>query len=926
MKIRSSLRTKIILGTVVAVSLLAATMVTNMITVMDYLNDTILSETMPPMTKTAALAVQGQLHMLVDRIVMIRDSGVFTDPGAGGEEKQQALDRAVSSIEYTWLGLFSAGGKLETGTLKSPPNLSTNFFQRMQAAGNTEVMYILPGTEPEIVIGTPVFVNGEIINYLVGSCTYETLNDILVNFNFSKNSTAYVINEERIFMAHQDIRRVQAGDSIFTDYPPGPELNEILEKLEWGRIGSTHLGSGMNQKILCYAPISGTRWVLVIEAPRKDFIAPVQGGVILSISIILIVLLIFTAAAHFFISQVLTAPLKVITENANNITRGIFKIQIPHTLIRRQDEIGQLTAAFISMSQSIEGVIGEIKQIAQATGTGRLGERTELSSMEGDFLKIASWVNGAMDAICSHLDTIPVALALFNEKKEMVYRNHAMNEFLLMHDMVDQAGFLEQIAGSGGSGDQALDPRVEAIFDPALNNPEVFTADIALLGSEGASNYTLTIQRTDRGEQEKDTLCVILLLTDVTMLTQAKIDAEAASRAKSEFLSRMSHEIRTPMNAVIGMTQIASGSDDIEKIRNCLVQIENSSKHLLEVINDILDFSKMESGKLILDIAEFSLSEDLDFVISMMLPKAREKGISIRLPEKKIEDDGVSTDSLRLNQVLINLFSNAIKFSPEGSEILLNVRELELKEGFSTYEFKVIDHGIGISEYEASKLFKPFEQADGSITRNYGGTGLGLVISKNLVELMGGRISLESREGEGSTFTFTICCASKPVFVKKAEEETAPQEDGAFNFSGKRCLVVDDIDINRVIVLELLMDTKLELETAENGEQALEKVRAMGPGYYDIILMDMQMPVMDGCSATREIRRLEKSWASLGASGTPADAPPEISIVAMTANVMEDDIKKVFECGMNAHLGKPIELELTLKTIQEQLRRSGAKQ
>jgi CheY-like chemotaxis protein len=334
----------------------------------------------------------------------------------------------------------------------------------------------------------------------------------------------------------------------------------------------------------------------------------------------------------------------------------------------------------------------------------------------------------------------------------------------------------------------------------------------------------------------------------------------------------------------------------------------------LGIINDILDFSKMESGKLHIDITEFSLSANLDFIVSMMLPKARQRNINICLSAENIQNDGLLADSLRLNQVLINLLSNAIKFSPDGSEVLLNVRELGSDNGISTYSFEIIDHGIGISEYHASKLFTPFEQGDGSITRNYGGTGLGLVISKNLVEMMGGTITLSSFEGKGSIFTFTIRCESKPTFEKKTKAQAVSDGDSDYDFSGMRCLVVDDVDINRDIILELLSVTNITLETASNGKEAVDKFRNCGQGYFDIILMDMQMPIMDGCTATEAIRRIEKEWAANN------DGAKGVSIIAMTANVMHEDIQKAVASGMNAHLGKPIELETTLKTMYEQLR------
>ena len=913
MKKYYSLRTKIVLGTVLAVSLLAAVLLTIFVSVMSHFTDHTLLNTIRPMARSMSMAVQANLQLMADRLFIIRDSEAFTDANASLAEKQKALDRLESSFEILWLGLYTADGGRVTGTPLSRAELEATLLSGMQRSRSLYISDIQTGygSYSDIIMGIPVFSEDRITGYLVGAYRYSIFQDMITNKSLSRHSTVYIINEDGRYMVHSDMSLIEAGGSLLSEDAPDAQLEGILARMREGHIDSVRLGSGRTQKLLCFAPIMVTRWTLAVETPWEELIAPIKSSLLIVIPLIIVVLVLFGVAVSFFVSNILTKPLIAITESTHDITRGIFKGRLSDTLLQRNDEIGRLGSAFLSMSQSVEGVIDEIGQIILAAGEGKLKYRSGLSSMEGDFRKIVTGVNGALDVICSYLDLIPVAFALFNEKKEMLYSNYAMEEFIFMHDLEDYGeGLLEFIAGSGGLVENNMDPRAEAIFDLNVSEPEPYIDDIAMLGHDGGSNFSLTLQRIGQDSKSpgktKNAVCAILLLTDVTMLTRAKIDAEMASRAKSDFLSKMSHEIRTPMNAVIGMTQIAKASDDMAKIQNCLDHVENSSKHLLKVINDILDFSKIESGKLGLDITEFSLSDNLDFILAMMLPKAKERNIKLRFSAGNIQNDGLFTDSLRLNQVLINLISNAIKFSGADSEVVLNVRELGAKDGFSTYSFDVIDQGIGISEFQATKLFKPFEQADSSITRNYGGSGLGLAISRNLVEMMGGTISLKSREGEGSTFTFTINCASKPAAAKAVDDKAGASGFVKYDFSGKRCLVVDDIDINREIVMELLSPTNMALEFAESGKHALEKFKSSGAGYYDIILMDMQMPIMDGCTATVEIRNFEK------ASGLR-----ETPIIAMTANVLQEDIARAKKAGMNAHLGKPIELENTLRTIQE---------
>jgi signal transduction histidine kinase/ActR/RegA family two-component response regulator/HAMP domain-containing protein len=919
------LRVRILVATSLAVIVLASVLVFTMITFMYQLTDRILSETIQPMAKTAALSVQGNLNMLADRMFLIRDNRVFTDPDVENLERQAVLDHVNAGIEFVWLGLYSPEGILETGVKGCPPDISRYwFFDMMKRTANLAIDDIHTGGSGglEIVMGAPVSSSqGEILHYIAGSYKYDVLFDVLSNINISANSTAYIIDEQGEFMAHQDMELVRAGASLSAVSSGEEELDALVERMARGHTGFVRIAGSDGVRLFSYAPVRGTRWSLVIDAPHSDFMAPVRLAVFTSILITLGLLILFCVLFNIILKNFLITPLKGIAENARRIAEGKSVRTFPEKLLRRGDEIGLLRRAFGSMSDSIQGVISAIELITQAARAGRLRQRSDLSSLQGDYLRIAAGVNTTLDIICSQLDTIPEALALFNEKREMLYHNRAMDDFLIIHGLSHRdPGLLERIAGSGDNAADGLASQAAALFDPADTSPPPFATDIAMLGDNGADNYALSIQRTERDPLNPCSLCVILLLSDVTLLTQAKIDAEAASYAKSDFLSRMSHEIRTPMNAIIGMTQIAKTTEDLAKIRNCLAQVENSSNHLLGVINDILDFSKIESGKLSLDSGEFSLTADLDFVVSMMLPRAREKKIDLLLNIGLIEHDGLISDSLRLNQVLINLLSNAVKFSPEGSEVLINVTELEedpeaaageLPEGAELREFRfeVVDRGIGISEYQISKLFRPFEQADGSITRNFGGTGLGLVISKNLVEMMGGAISLTSREGEGSVFSFTIKCPARKQTVKKdAEKETsAGQEAQQYDFSGKRCLVVDDVDINREILVELLSDTGIALETAANGREALDKFAAREERYFDIILMDMQMPVMDGCTASREIRKLARRDAS------------RIPIVAMTANVLPEDTKRALDSGMNDHLGKPIELDAVYTVLARYL-------
>jgi PAS domain S-box-containing protein len=384
--------------------------------------------------------------------------------------------------------------------------------------------------------------------------------------------------------------------------------------------------------------------------------------------------------------------------------------------------------------------------------------------------------------------------------------------------------------------------------------------------------------------------------------------AQKANKHKGDFLARMSHEIRTPMNAIIGMTDIvkrklADAGNIPEEIMGNIGQIEVSSWHLLGLLNDILDISKIEAGKIELSEEAADLLKLAGAVTTIMQPRCKEKNITFDTRFDISGETVFMTDSLRLRQVLINLLGNAVKFTPAEGRIDFIITEKERREEKVLFDFIVRDNGIGISQKAQTMLFKPFEQTSGRISRKYGGTGLGLAISRNIVQMMGGDITVKSREGEGSEFSFSI-------WLTRSESETGKEssiDDAAGLLKGRRALLVDDVEINRIIAVNLLEHTGIAIDEAVDGEDAL-RVFSDSPEYtYDIIYMDVQMPGMDGYEASRAIRKLDRKDAK------------SVPIVALTANAFREDIDKALASGMNAHLAKPMDnekvLEVTVKLL-----------
>ncbi|EHF01137.1 response regulator [Enterocloster citroniae] len=523
-------------------------------------------------------------------------------------------------------------------------------------------------------------------------------------------------------------------------------------------------------------------------------------------------------------------------------------------------------------------------------------------------------------------------------------------------------------------------------------------------------------------------------------LQDALYTAQQSGNAKKDFLSRMSHEIRTPMNVIVGMTAIAGANlDDSNRVKDCLSKIILSSKHLLALINDILDMSKIEEGKLSVSHEQFELSQLFDSIVPAIYSQAAAKGSAFECKFENTVSETVIGDSLRVSQILLNLLSNAIKFTPAGGTIRLIVSQAPVKDGHTMLTFHVEDNGIGMSEEFLQHLFTPFEQEDGSISRKYGGTGLGMAITKNLVGLLGGTIRVKSKQGEGTVFTIELpfgvleetdkseigCWDDLKVLVVDDDEGTCthasmllremgidadwvqhgsaavqmvlkaheeyrdydvclidwkmPDMDGievtrrireeigpdtlviiisaydwgeieneakaaganAFiakplfesslchalssvvgkdrgegeeckaptvSFEGKRFLLAEDNELNREIAVELLKAAGAEINCTENGKEAVDCFNASATGYYDLILMDIQMPVMNGYEAARAIRQSNHEDAVL------------IPILAMTANAFHEDEEEALAAGMNGHIAKPIDVGILFRTMSEVLR------
>ena len=423
-----------------------------------------------------------------------------------------------------------------------------------------------------------------------------------------------------------------------------------------------------------------------------------------------------------------------------------------------------------------------------------------------------------------------------------------------------------------------------------------------------SSEYRLFNQGCYHMDKDGDDVLVIIL-SDRTYEQQirnhmedALHTAEAANRAKSQFLSNMSHDIRTPMNAIVGFSQLMLRHyKNPDKVRNYAEKIVVSSQHLLSLINDVLDMSKIESGKTTLNLCDVNLADIINETDNIIRPQAKKKNQTFVVKSDGVEYCCINADKLRLSQILINILSNAVKYTEEGGNITFEIKEIKVTNPqIVKYKFIISDNGIGMSEEYLPHIFEEFSREHTSTENKVVGTGLGLPIVKSLIELMGGNIKAESSQEVGTKFTVTLSLeiASKEEVYKEQEKQP-----NMANIRGKRILLAEDNELNAEIAIELLQEEGFFVELATDGQECFDMLDQAEGGYYDLILMDIQMPNVNGYEATVKIRQMEN------------DKKAQIPIVAMTANVFAEDRKLALDLGMNGHISKPIDMKKVRKVL-----------
>ena len=605
------------------------------------------------------------------------------------------------------------------------------------------------------------------------------------------------------------------------------------------------------------------------------------------VSFIIIMIMIF-----ILLNNIIIRPLTSLTNTAYELAEGNVYAPTSETALKQKGEIGMLANAINYMSFVYQDMMNSTGKLFAAANVGMLDVRNDESKFKGDIKNVIKQINNTLDATMLYLNSIPESVFIMSKEFKTYFRNDHFIEFF--GDM-QAAEFIAKLFIKNNQ--DALPPEEREEF---LKNQ--FSE---IIKSENEYNtfwindfcYSIIFKEIKLLNESESSILVIAI--DITDITKEKEKAQAAAIAKSEFLANMSHEIRTPLNAIMGMANIVKksieGPDIALKSAN---QILTSSRHLLGILNDVLDMSKIESGNLEISRKPFRILDAYNELNGMIEHCCGDKNIEYKTNINEIKDIVIIGDKLRINQVLVNLLGNAVKFTSKGGKVNFSVNIIEETDKTVKLHYLVKDTGIGMSDEQKNKLFIPFEKAAKEVTAKFGGTGLGLAISQNLINMMGGVIQVKSELGAGSEFYFDIC------FEKGDDNFDLNKEPVMLDLTGKRIMIVEDIEINRVILCEHLASTGVSIDETEDGNFAVEQFKNSPVGYYDLIFMDIQMPIMDGYEATRQIRSLDRPDAKT------------VPILAISANAYKEDIESALASGMNAHIAKPVEINILMDMIK----------
>ena len=643
------------------------------------------------------------------------------------------------------------------------------------------------------------------------------------------------------------------------------EVYETKEQMDWVSYYSGDYG----ELYYSYAPILNRDGDVIAvfgtDLDLGNMTKAISASAMLIISIILGVFVIVVLVIFIFLRSGFTSPLSHLTVRARELAQGNVYSPTSNAALKQRGEIGTLANAINEMSVTYQEMISSTAKLFAAAKIGRLDARNDAGKFKGDIKNLVKQINDTLDSITLYLNNIPEGILIMGKGFETYFRNE---EFIKQFGDIPASEFISGIfqqekgkisspsapsgpsSPSGPSGPRDLQQRIEAQVSRMLKKADTGTT-VWLCGI----CYSIILKEiVTSGEARENSIMVVA--ADITDLMNEKENAQAAAKAKSDFLSNMSHEMRTPMNAIIGMTKIAEATNDVSRLKYCLSTIGTSSGHLLDIINDVLDMSKIEAGKFELENAPMNIEKMLMKVCNIVVDNMEKKDQSFDVVLGKDLNLHYIADDLRLSQVITNLLSNAVKFTPEGGKITLTVENVGRSEGTNTLRFSVSDNGIGMSKEQIARLFSAFEQADSSVTRKYGGTGLGLSISKSIVEKMGGRIWAESSPGVGSTFAFEVT-------LERASHQDTVIFDGIRPGDVKLLIIESDSDVRKRF-LKITENFGIHADSAANADETLA---LMGIGddqgdAYDLVFLDYDLPGISGIDFINTLDgRIDKNTA-----------------------------------------------------------------